>query len=766
MAILNTYTFDNLTWTKHDWSIGEIISEGKFDNVENGIAISISLADTILREIGGQLDPETGGQIILNSSRIDKVNKWIVGYEEPTAAQEYDMTKGPIATRLLNCETTDSQQNTKLDSLITWITGSAAGSYTDTTIATRLNNLQRWITGSNSGSYADNLTSIAARLSAIEEHSSSSDQDMAAIKAEFGGTYVPGSGFTDSRLDQIIGKGRAIAEEIWGSDTTTGDSRIDTLVSKTSALATELFGPDTTTGTSRLSTVIDKEKELRTYLTGSIDDTYSGTAIISRLSSIDTLNTTQNGRLDAIETHDASVDKFVAATKAELGGTYVENSGFTNSRLDTVINTAATHTNEIAAIMEELVGPTGGLANSRIDKLENEILGTNDPSYEHSRLDDIELEIGGTRNPGSGYTNSRIDTIEANIGTDLTPSASLSTRVKNVEEIIGAGADAGDRSLNVRMTNLEIWKEDIDKLNFADLYALLESEYGQIVKMEYTMPFTLQSSTIDLAPGIIEVDNVSKCVSYDEANVTCLGNNIWDNAYFNNAAGISYDYQNGYYYGTAAAFKAAINTFFGTAEWNQGVKISFDFNFFDPLKSLKLVYNYGVVPITDTRAYSQETSSWRRIAFLNLQDSSTGAELPVYGIDTFFYGSEDSTDTLYIRNMQIEINPRSKDVEPMNPFNENWIITLPNTVYGATIDLQNRRILETYGHIASYNGEPVGDNWISTTGALDIGAEVVYELDEPIVHNIKIRNSVAAQGFSVVPVNKVVIKLNKNISLN
>ena len=33
--------------------------------------------------------------------------------------------------------------------------------------------------------------------------------------------------------------------------------------------------------------------------------------------------------------------------------------------------------------------------------------------------------------------------------------------------------------------------------------------------------------------------------------------------------------------------------------------------------------------------------------------------------------------------------------------------------------------------IESYNGEDVGDNWISTTGGLDEGAYVIYVLDEP-----------------------------------
>ena len=42
------------------------------------------------------------------------------------------------------------------------------------------------------------------------------------------------------------------------------------------------------------------------------------------------------------------------------------------------------------------------------------------------------------------------------------------------------------------------------------------------------------------------------------------------------------------------------------------------------------------------------------------------------------------------------------------------------------------KLTRKIGRIESYNGEDVGDDWISSTGALDTGATVEYVLAEPI----------------------------------
>lgn len=400
MAILNTYTFDNVSWTKHDWSIGEIISEGKFDNVENGIAISISLADTILREIGGQLDPGTSGQIILNSSRIDN--------------------------------------------LTTWITGSAAGSYTGTTISTRLTNidsdintletnekqLRNYITGSNTGTYINN--------------------------------------------DSI-------------------SERIDNLESKGSAIATEIWGSDTTTGTSRLDTVIDKEKELRIYLTGTNTGTYSGTALITRLNTVETeiwgsTTTSGNSKIDALETAKTNIIKAIAGTN----GTLVYNSNiygrlttletkekqlrnyitgsdtgeYSETAIDTRLDTLETF---MAATKTKIGGwNTSSFSNNTyLDKVINEVWsgnnGTGTTFTSDSRIDSIQKwitgSISGSYNQNitatTGYIEARLNYLEAEVGGSLNSDSRIDNAIEWITGDKNSTYPSNKDDVNTRLNSLE-----------------------------------------------------------------------------------------------------------------------------------------------------------------------------------------------------------------------------------------------------------------------------------------------------------------------
>ena len=61
---------------------------------------------------------------------------------------------------------------------------------------------------------------------------------------------------------------------------------------------------------------------------------------------------------------------------------------------------------------------------------------------------------------------------------------------------------------------------------------------------------------------------------------------------------------------------------------------------------------------------------------------------------------------------------------------------LPRSVYGGSIDWTKGEVTVTHDCIQSYNGETVPTGWISSTGALDTGAQVVYPLDTPITYKI------------------------------
>lgn len=81
------------------------------------------------------------------------------------------------------------------------------------------------------------------------------------------------------------------------------------------------------------------------------------------------------------------------------------------------------------------------------------------------------------------------------------------------------------------------------------------------------------------------------------------------------------------------------------------------------------------------------------------------------------------------------------DVE--NPtVTQTTTIALPQTVYGAEVDVVNGILKITDGYIASYNGETLPSTWISSMDEYaegtspTTGAEVCYELANPIIINL------------------------------
>lgn len=62
---------------------------------------------------------------------------------------------------------------------------------------------------------------------------------------------------------------------------------------------------------------------------------------------------------------------------------------------------------------------------------------------------------------------------------------------------------------------------------------------------------------------------------------------------------------------------------------------------------------------------------------------------------------------------------------------ETFTIPIGQTVYGGTLDVTTGILTKTHECIQSYAGEDVGDDWMSSTGSLTDGAQVVYRLPQP-----------------------------------
>ena len=100
-----------------------------------------------------------------------------------------------------------------------------------------------------------------------------------------------------------------------------------------------------------------------------------------------------------------------------------------------------------------------------------------------------------------------------------------------------------------------------------------------------------------------------------------------------------------------------------------------------------------------------------------------------------FYASGVST-TAEISNIQIELGSVATPYEPYRPEVSAPIPALRSNAAGTVYDefeVKTGKLTRKIGRIESYNGEDVGENYISTTGGLDAGATVIYELAEPVI---------------------------------
>jgi hypothetical protein len=86
-------------------------------------------------------------------------------------------------------------------------------------------------------------------------------------------------------------------------------------------------------------------------------------------------------------------------------------------------------------------------------------------------------------------------------------------------------------------------------------------------------------------------------------------------------------------------------------------------------------------------------------------------------------------------SIQIELGSTATSYEPYRPEVSATIPPLRSNQDGTVYDefeVKTGKVTRKIGRIESYNGEDVGDDWISSTGALDTGATVEYVLAKPI----------------------------------
>lgn len=91
-------------------------------------------------------------------------------------------------------------------------------------------------------------------------------------------------------------------------------------------------------------------------------------------------------------------------------------------------------------------------------------------------------------------------------------------------------------------------------------------------------------------------------------------------------------------------------------------------------------------------------------------------------------------------NMQLELGSTATAYEPYN--SDTYTTALGRTVYGGTVDIVSGVLTVDRAYIASYNGETIGEPWISSMDeyvagtAPSTGAQVVYKLATPQTYQL------------------------------
>ena len=139
----------------------------------------------------------------------------------------------------------------------------------------------------------------------------------------------------------------------------------------------------------------------------------------------------------------------------------------------------------------------------------------------------------------------------------------------------------------------------------------------------------------------------------------------------------------------------------------------------------------------------------------------------------FNYGASCETDTLFIKNMQLEVGSVVTEYEPYKE-HQSFTLNTPNGLAGVPvasggnytdengqqwicdeIDLARGKYVQRIGKIEEYSNEEIALPYISTTGELSVGATVMYVLEEPIETDLELTEDEIAQ-YKALTTNKPV----------
>ena len=186
-------------------------------------------------------------------------------------------------------------------------------------------------------------------------------------------------------------------------------------------------------------------------------------------------------------------------------------------------------------------------------------------------------------------------------------------------------------------------------------------------------------------------------------------------------------------YNTTSIFHINNGGFIGKVPVNDILNISFDIKYVLPRTYVVFYYTDG----TDS-SYShfigQNGYYGHYSVHSDINKKVSGVNITTIANDSSYSG---------IKNLQIERGTNETEyTNYAKSYTVNWAATA-QPIYGGYIDLISGTLVKTYQFISEYNGETLPGHWYSDRDVYyentlpTIGAQVVYELEEPVTYNLQ-----------------------------
>lgn len=340
---------------------------------------------------------------------------------------------------------------------------------------------------------------------------------------------------------------------------------------------------------------------------------------------------------------------------------------------------------------------------------------------------------GATGNPGAPGKDGQTPTIAVGTVTTLDPgqdaTAEITGETPNLTLNLGIpegppgqdGVQLNDSAVNTT----EAWSSK----KIVDTFCPSFSVSGNPVTCNPVEGYPL-SAVVSLEPkqagsGDPSPDNVRPISGYDSVTVNARRKNVVDVDDIPNATISS----SGYYFGKLLPFKPYLGATFTlsanvtclTESYTDGWKLDLgagNINFeYDIYNSGDYGKKQGA-RISVTGTVLREAAGYKNLAFrCRVQTPTPGVKFE-------------------ITNIMLEVNDTPTPYEPYQP-GTTATISLPEAIYGGTVDVVTGKGSKTWGFIANYNGEALPGEWISDRDVYasgttpTTGAQVAYKLATP-----------------------------------